>query len=239
VRLLPDLRARASEPEQLDEGVPEAEALRSLADLRFVNRWLGNRGSLLRAVRPHLPPGGRLLDVGCGSGDVPAFLLQRLPGPLVAVGVDVKTLHLRAAPRPLRRVVADVRRLPFPDRTFDVVAASLFLHHFDAPELPELLAGLHRLARRALVVNDLRRALVPYAFGRTAFPLLFRSRVSVEDGLLSIRRGFREAELRAAFAAAGLPSVAIRRSLPYRLLAVAVREADGPPGAARSGRVRP
>lgn len=221
--LLPDLRARATEPEQLDEGVPEAEALRSLADLRLVNRWLGNRASLLGAVRAHLPPGGRLLDVGCGSGDVPAFLLARLPGPLLAVGVDVKTLHLRGAPRAVRRVVADVRRLPFPDGAFDVVTASLFLHHFDEEDLPEVLAGLWRLARRALVVNDLHRALVPYLFGRAAFPLLFRSRVSVEDGLLSIRRGFRPDELRAAFAWAGLPTVTVRRLFPYRLLAVAAR----------------
>lgn len=216
-----DLRVRAGDLEQLDVGVPEAEALRSLADLRVVNHWLGNRGGLLRAVRPHLPPGGRLLDVGCGSGDVPAFLLERLPGPLSAVGLDVKTLHLRAVPPSVRPVVADVRRLPFPDGAFDVVTASLFLHHFDSPELPALLAGLHRLARRALVVNDLHRALVPWLFGRAVFPLLFRSRVSVADGLLSIRRGFRPDELRAAFAAAGIPVVSIRRSFPYRLLAVA------------------
>jgi len=129
--------------------------------------------------------------------------------------------HLQAAPRNVRRVVGDVRRLPFPDRSFDVVTASLFLHHFDAPELPGLLRDLARLARSALVVNDLRRARVPLAFGRVAFPLLFRSRVSVEDGLLSIRRGFREPELREAFAAAGLPAVRVRRSFPYRLLAVA------------------
>ena len=223
-----DLRARATEPEQLDEGVPEAEALRSLADLRFVNRWLGNRGSVLRAVRAHLPAGGRLLDVGCGSGDVPAFLQARLPGPLLAVGVDVKALHLRAAPLSVRRVVADVRRLPFPDQAFDVVTASLFLHHFAEADLPVILAGLHRLARRALVVNDLHRARVPYLFGRAAFPLLFRSRVSVEDGLLSIRRGFRADELRAAFARAGLPAVTVRRLFPYRLLAVAAREGAGP-----------
>jgi SAM-dependent methyltransferase len=219
--VIPDLRARATEPEQLDEGVPEAEAVRSLADLRFVNRWLGNRSSLLRAVRPHLPPGGRLLDVGCGSGDVPAFLLERLPGPLLAVGLDVKTLHLRDAPPSVHPVVGDVRRLPFPDRSFDVVTASLFLHHFDAAELPALLGGLARLARRALVVNDLHRALVPFLFGRAAFPLLFRSRVSVEDGLVSIRRGFRPEELRAAFEAASLRPPAIRRCVPYRLLAVA------------------
>jgi SAM-dependent methyltransferase len=227
------LRVRATEPELLDVGVPEAEALRSLADLRFVNRWLGNRQAVLRAVAPHLPPGGRLLDVGCGSGDVPAFLESRLPGPLLAVGLDVKTLHLRAAPRGVHPVVADVRRLPFADHAFDVVTASLFLHHFDAPELPVLIRRLARLARRALVLNDLHRALVPFLFGRAAFPLLFRSPVSVTDGLLSIRRGFRAEELRAALEAAGLPGVAIRRSFPYRLLAVAVRpgadEDGGPP----------
>jgi len=217
----PDLRSRATEPELLDRGVPEAETLQSLADLRFVNRRLGNRGALLRAVREHLPPGGRLLDVGCGSADLPAFLLSRLPGPLLAVGLDVKVVHLRAAPPAVCRVVGDVRRLPFPERAFDVVTASLFLHHFDATDLPALLRGLAGAARRALIVNDLHRALLPFLFGRTAFPLLFRSRVSVADGLLSIRRGFREAELRAAFAAAGLRTVAIRRSFPYRLLAVA------------------
>ena len=223
----PDLRQRAALPELLDLGVPDAEALRSLADLRFVNRWLGNRASFLRAVRPHLPPGGRLLDVGCGSADLPAFLRSRLPGPFLAVGLDVKAIHLRAAPAAVRRVVGDLRRLPFSERSFDVVTASLVLHHFDTPELPGLLRELSRLARRALVVNDLRRTLLPFAFGRLAFPLLFRSRVSVEDGLLSIRRGFREAELRAAFAAAGLPAVEVRRSFPFRLLAVASADSSG------------
>jgi hypothetical protein len=125
-------------------------------------------------------------------------------------------------------VVADVRRLPFADGAFDVVTASLFLHHFDEEGLPAILAGLHRLARRALVVNDLHRAIVPYLFGRAAFPLLFRSRVSVEDGLLSIRRGFRAGELRAAFARAGLPTVTIRRQFPYRLLAVAASSSVTP-----------
>ncbi|HSD28361.1 MAG TPA: methyltransferase domain-containing protein [Vicinamibacteria bacterium] len=228
--MIPDLKQRASEPELLDQGVDETETVRSLADLRFVNRWLGNRRVLLRAVRPHLPPGGRLLDVGCGSGDVPAFLRERLPGPPSVVGLDVKALHLRAAPPAVRPVVGDVRRLPFADGSFDVVTASLFLHHFEAAELPALLARLRRLARGALIVDDLHRALVPWLFGRALFPLLFRSRVSVEDGLLSIRRGFRPPELRAAFAAAGVSPVSIRRSWPYRLLAVA---AVAPGSAAR------
>jgi SAM-dependent methyltransferase len=218
-----DLSRRATDDELLDTGVPESEAVESLADLRFVNRWLGNPGRLAAATAPYLRrrPRPLLLDVGCGSADIPMMLRARWPGPLTAVGVDIKLLHLRVAPREIHRVVADVRRLPFAPATFDVVVASLFLHHFDAPELPAVLAALFRLARGALVVNDLRRARVPYLFGRALFPALFRSRVSVSDGLLSIRRAFTDEELRAAFRDAGIDNVKVFRSFPYRLLAVA------------------
>jgi SAM-dependent methyltransferase len=218
-----DLSARATDPEALDLGVEPDEARRSLADIRFVNRWLGNRGRFVGAVLPYLrsSPRPRLLDVGCGSGDVPVVLRRLLRGRLAAAAVDIKLLHLQAAPRDLLRVVADARTLPFAPGTFDVVTASLFLHHFEEHQLPDLLRSLYALARRALVVNDLRRARVPYVFGKLVFPVLFRSRVSVEDGLVSIRRSFREPELQAAFAAAGVPAVRIERNWPYRLLAVA------------------
>jgi SAM-dependent methyltransferase len=221
-----DLSRRATDPELLDEGVPEAEALASLGDIRFVNRWLGNRGQLAAAVLPLLDgaPRPRLLDVGCGSADMPAFLAQRAGRALLVVGADIKPLHLKAAPAGVRGVVADVRALPFAPGTFDVVTASLFLHHFDGAEVAEVLKRLYALARRALVINDLRRARVPYVFGRLTFPLLFRSRVSVEDGLLSIRRAFTEAELVDCFAQAGIP-VRVRRAWPYRLLAVAEKAA--------------
>jgi SAM-dependent methyltransferase len=222
-----DLSRRATEPELLDEGVPEAEAIRSLGDLRFVNRWLGGRRSLLRAVRPFLQASEqpRLLDVGCGSADLPSFLLRRIGNGLVAVGTDLKLLHLRQASPEIRRVVADVRALPFRAGSFDVVTASLFLHHFDGSDAAAVLRALFGLARRALVVNDLHRARVPYLFGRAFFPLLFRSPVSVNDGLLSIRRAFTRRELRACFEEAGIPGVRVLRSFPYRLVAVAVKPA--------------
>jgi hypothetical protein len=144
---------------------------------------------------------------------------------LLSVGLDLKLLHLREAPPAVLPVVGDVRALPFRPGSFEVVTTSLFLHHFDEPELPGVLASLYALARRALVVNDLRRAALPYWFGRLAFPFLFRSPVSVADGLLSIRRGFTDGELRAGFERAGIPQVRLRRRFPYRLVAVAERPA--------------
>ena len=164
-----------------------------------------------------------MLDVGCGSADLPAFLIRSLPPGVTAVGLDRKWLHLRQAPSGVHRVAADVRALPFAPRSFDVVSASLFLHHFDPPETAGVLRALFDLARRALVVNDLHRARVPLVFGHAVFPLIFRSPVSVNDGLVSIRRGFRPDELRAGFTAAGIERVEIRRRFPYRLVAVAER----------------
>ena len=221
------LRHRATDPESLDLGVPEAEAIKSLRDLRRVNRWLGGRRSLLAAIEPFLSEGGLLLDVGCGSADLPAEVVARSGGRVVAVGVDLKLLHLQQAPARVRRAVADVRALPFAPHSFDVVTVSLFLHHFDGPDVAEVLARLFRLARKALVVNDLHRALVPWIFARAVFPFAFESRVSVEDGLLSIRRAFRPQELRRAFAEAAIPHVRIDRRFPYRLVAVAEAGARG------------
>jgi SAM-dependent methyltransferase len=168
--------------------------------------------------------------VGCGSADLPAWLQRTTPSRIMVVGVDLKLLHLQQAPPGVHRVVADVRQLPFPPLSFDVVTVSLFLHHFDAPEVGGVLRALFSLARRALVVNDLRRARVPLLFGQAVFPFLFRSPVSVADGLVSVRRGFRPQELAEAFASADLRGVRIWRRFPYRLVAVAERGGNGGPG---------
>ncbi len=104
-----------------------------------------------------------------------------------------------------------------------MVTASLFLHHFDAGELPGLLRELCALARRALVVTDLRRARVPYLFGRAVFPLALplprerQRRPRSRSGAPSA-----PSELRAAFAARRHARTStIRRVFPYRLVAVA------------------
>ena len=219
-----DLSRRAEEPELLDLGVSEEETLRSLGDLRFVNRWLGGTRPLLRALAPLLPAtGGRLLDVGCGSGDLPAACLERASGGLLAVGVDLKSLHLKQTPAGIIRVQADARELPFPARSFDVVTASLFLHHFDRDEPAHVLRELWRVTGGALLVNDLHRARVPWLFARVALPRLLRSPVSVADGLLSIRRAFTPAELAGLMHAAGIEGARIARRFPYRLVGLARR----------------
>ncbi len=168
---LPDFSRRSTEAEALDVGVPVSEAVENLADLRRVNRWMGTAALVARTIAPYVASldAPRLLDVGSASGDLPLALAARFPT-LRCVATDLKLLHLQQTAKPLPRVVADVHALPFAPRSFDVVTASLFLHHFDEPEAPGVLRSLHALCRRALVVVDLRlpdRVTVRLPEGRT------------------------------------------------------------------------
>ena len=115
-------------------------------------------------------------------------------------------------------VRADALRLPFGARSFDVVTASLFLHHFDDGAVRRLLGAFRTLARRAVVVNDLRRHVVPWLFIAAAGRVLRRGPAYVHDGPLSVRRGFTPDELERAARDAGAHGVRVRRLWPYRIV---------------------
>ncbi len=97
-----------------------------------------------------LPADARVLDVGCGDGQLSALLAERRPD-LSIEGVDV--LVRPDARIPVRAF--DGSRLPFEDRSFDAVMAIDVLHHADDPTA--LLSELARVARDCLVIKDHRR----------------------------------------------------------------------------------
>lgn len=80
-----------------------------------------------------LPPRGRLLDVGTGTGDIAYMARQHWPG-IAAVGSDF-TYEMMAAgvgkgsETNLPFVQADTFRLPFPDQTFDAVVSGFLLRN--------------------------------------------------------------------------------------------------------------
>lgn len=79
-----------------------------------------------RACAQHLPP-GRVLDLGCGVGHAFHELAPR-----ETVGVDIEPSALAAQERETH--AADMRRLPFPDGSFDSVASVHSLEHVPDPE---------------------------------------------------------------------------------------------------------
>jgi hypothetical protein len=100
-----------------------------------------------------------------------------------------------------------------------VVTCSQVLHHFRDEEIPIVLAELHRVARRAVIVSDLRRSwLAASGFWLATWPLRFHP-VSRHDGLTSVLRGFSPAELASHVSLATGRAAAVRRHLGYRITA--------------------
>ena len=104
--------------------------------------------------------------------------------------------------------MSDGRRLPWPDRSFDVVHASLVVHHLEPPDALAFLREAARVARLGVVINDLVRARHHWIGARILLPLMTRNRFTRHDGPLSVQRAYTRMELRALLAGAALRPVA-------------------------------
>jgi ubiquinone/menaquinone biosynthesis C-methylase UbiE len=209
--LLPDFAARSTRPELIDgTDYTPAEFDDSLADLRRVNKYLGGKRALARHLFPLIEAVAAreravsLLDVGTGSADIPAFVVEWARGrgiKLQFAVLDYNHLAARkardetAAYSEIVTVQADATRLPFADRSFHFVTASLFLHHFETPQAARLLSNFARVASVAFIVNDLRRHPAAYYSIMLLTRLFTRNRLVRHDAALSVLRGFAKEDI--------------------------------------------
>ncbi len=124
-------------------------------------RWIGETEYRLLRKMLAPAPGVSVLDAGCGSG----YFARRLARDgLDVTGIDVSREMIRYAQSRAsageRYVVADVRRLEFPDRYFDscVAITSLCFVH----EQEQALAEMVRVTRRRIVLGLLNRHSLLY-----------------------------------------------------------------------------
>lgn len=210
-----------------DPHADPAAVAKSLRNIARANRWFGGaaavRFGLSRALR-NVPAGSRvsLLDLGTGLGDLPEVAVRwgtarRIR--IVPVGLELNPVAARLARAAgLTTAVACAGAPPIREKSVDVVLVSQVAHHLAPHSVVHLLRTCDRLARRAVIVADLRRgAMAAPAFWCGARVLAFDP-VTVADGMTSLRRGFSRRELRALMAEAGVDGPVARRP-GFRLVA--------------------
>lgn len=188
-----------------DCGTP-VEIAAALADIRRINRWFGGVSTSERLVQRVVDASAlrriELLDVGSGSGDVPLAIASRLERRGVHLNPTLLDRCATHLPQVQAAIVGDALNLPFPPESFDLVTCSLFAHHLEPAILKLFVREALRVARIALVINDLVRTRLHLALIVAGRPL-FRSRMAWQDGVVSIRRAYTEQELRVLLADAG------------------------------------
>lgn len=207
-----------------------AQVRESLHDIRRINTWLGGGGVALDAVFSLMEERGlrsaTVLDVGTGAADIPLRLVrkarQRSLG-LQVIALDINARHLQIAREDIASTTdiallrADAFRLPLADNSVDIVIASLFLHHFRAPQIVALLNEFSRVSRHGWAINDLVRHHVPLVFFRLTRPIFARSYLTRHDGEASIRRGYTLQEMQHLLTEGGLAQVQVKGHFPYRM----------------------
>src|SRR4051812_35357650 len=165
---------------------------RSLSDVRISNILLGGARAVLSEVAAVLPSSGSnvtLLDVGTGLADIPhqaQQLAARRGVKLTTFGIDEAHSLARTNARILSgSICGDARHLPFASKSIDIVTCSQMLHHFEEPDLSVILAELSRVAKRHVIVSDLRRSwLAAGGFWLVSTALRFHP-VTRHDGVVS------------------------------------------------------
>jgi 2-polyprenyl-3-methyl-5-hydroxy-6-metoxy-1,4-benzoquinol methylase len=199
----------------------------------LVNRLVSAWGHVYRTrVRPELRALGRparVLDLGCGGGDV----VVRLAALAARDGLDVEWVGADPDPRALeaarerarpgvRFAARGSRELLTAGERFDLVLSNHVLHHLDTDALRQFADDSLALSRGRVLHADIARGHLAYALYAVGIGPLAAGTFLRVDGLRSIRRSYRPAELATAL---GAPWH-VETPAPFRVLAVAEGRAD-------------
>lgn len=202
-------RYRSSESEIMDDLSMEGELLRkTLNQIAAINKWLGGNKATLDGLHTLLQAkqtGSQIsiIDMGCGSGDMLRAVAdygRKNKLNLKLTGIDANTFTVNYARQlsvnypEISYIKMDVFDVVFSGMEFDIVLATLFLHHFTNEDIEHLLNGLIKKAGTGIVINDLHRCRTAY-FLFKLISLFISNPMVRHDGAISVLRGFRKKEL--------------------------------------------
>lgn len=202
-------KCRAVGTEIMDDFSLEGEELRDALDkIADINKLLGGNKLTLNGMKQLLKKTMKqeivIVDVGCGNGDMLRMLAdygKEMNIDFILIGIDANNYTVKYA----RKLSKDYSNIEykcldiFDDEfkylSYDIVLCTLTLHHFKDDEILKIIATFNNNAAMGVVINDLHRSKIAYRLFSFMCRLFNLNRMSREDGLLSILRGFKKEEL--------------------------------------------
>lgn len=173
-------------PELLDH-LPHDDpaAIRSRADLRRINRFMGNEAWIISQIPEDTKT---ITEIGSGDGNLLSKIANRFPQ------ASLRAFDL--APRPdglpekIEWLRGDILE-NVPKTSGGILIANLILHHFTDPQLERLAPWFASFG--TIIANEPLRSPLPLFLGKLAYP--FINRVTRHDMRVSIESGFVPGEL--------------------------------------------
>ena len=205
-----DTTFRSTAPEIMDDFAMEGEILRDALDkIASINQLLGGNKVTLDGVKTLITGKPfdqviRITDIGCGNGDMLRTLADYAKKQglhFILKGIDANKFTINHAESlsvnypnityACKDIFEDLNK----DEPCDIMLCTLTLHHFKDEEIIDLLNNFNRSATMGIVINDLQRSAVAYYLFKALCYVFRLNDMSREDGLVSILRGFKRADL--------------------------------------------
>lgn len=189
---------RSREKELMDDPSVQGPVLEKFhRDLARVHKLLGSFPTIERTIRKDDEPVRRIIDIGCGGGDLLRFLRRRMN--VEVIGIDQKPG--REIDIPI--ISADAITDPLPEA--DIAVSSFVAHHLTPEQNVALIRNVSRSCRRFIILDLVRHPLPLWLFTIFICPLIGHE--AAVDGRLSVRRAYTPNEFSALvrMALAGTP----------------------------------
>lgn len=224
-------KQRTDTPEIMDDFNLEGHLLTDALDkIAAINKWLGGNQLTIKSVEKLLKDWPKenpvhIVDLGCGNGD----MLRSLANygwennfDFKLTGIDANAYTVNYATQcsstypNIKYLSADIFEFDFAQQPIDIVLCTLTLHHFKNEQIVRLLTRLNQTTNKGIVVNDLHRSRIAYHLFQLVCLIFRLNRMSKEDGLTSILRGFTKDELEALSQKIGLTRYSIDWKWAFR-----------------------
>ncbi len=233
-----NFQIRANDLEIIDDFSIGGEQLhQTLREIEWVNRWLGGNMLVINSLKEGLQKVPALIrkeilhigDIGCGGGDALRTLSkwgQKKNYNLQLTGIDANPHIVDFAEQHSKGFsnISYSHQNVFDKNLdwgqFDVVLFGLFLHHFTEEQCCTLISRAQAAGVPLIIINDLHRSPLAYRLFQVLTRILGFSDISREDGLLSIRKGFRKADFYHFFDYCKTPNFEIKWKWAFRYQAI-------------------
>jgi 2-polyprenyl-3-methyl-5-hydroxy-6-metoxy-1,4-benzoquinol methylase len=185
------------------------ELLDALDKIAHINQLLGGNNLTLNGVKKLLKKADAaqiitIVDIGCGNGNMLRMLAKygiKKNINFKLTGIDANAFTIKYAEElshdypAIEYKCLDIFTDDFKALKYDIVLCTLTLHHFTNDEILNIITTFNSNATIGIVINDLHRSKISYFLFRIICQFFKLNRMSREDGLVSILRGFKKNEL--------------------------------------------
>jgi 2-polyprenyl-3-methyl-5-hydroxy-6-metoxy-1,4-benzoquinol methylase len=200
---------RTQEAEIMDDFSLQGEELREALDqIARINQLLGGNKVTLEGIKKVIPSNKTetitIADIGCGNGDMLRMLsdfAQKNKLDFKLIGIDANEFTINYAKKlsvaypNIDYQCVDIFSEDFKTLKFDIIVCTLTLHHFTNEQILNIITTFRDNAKTGIIINDLHRSKLAYRLFELICFIFKLNRMSRQDGLISILRGFKKNEL--------------------------------------------